>query len=115
MLYLNLYHIPVILIFRSSRARAFEKSSQYSPMAALSHVMMPPPTITQPNMYSKVARVQSKSEAEENVAMQYNRHPFIQIYSSYQRSNLLLELSDGTVRTTRDTRDKRSKYTQFSL
>ena len=70
--------------------------------------MMPPPTITQPSLYSKVARVNQHQQQTE-VEYGYGRHPFIQIYSSYQRSNLLLELSDSTVRTTRDTRDKRSE------
>ena len=48
-------------------------------------------------------------KASDSVEYGYGRHPFIQIYSSHQRSNLLLELSDGTVRTTRNTKDKRSK------
>ena len=59
---------------------------------------------------SQVARVHHHHQTKsDDVEYEYNRHPFIQIYSSYQRSNLLLELSDGTVRTTRDTRDKRSE------
>ena len=79
-------------------------------MNALTHVMMPPPTITQPSLYSKVARVHHhQTKASDSVEYGYGRHPFIQIYSSHQRSNLLLELSDGTVRTTRNTKDKRSK------
>ena len=60
---------------------------------------------------SQVARVHHHHQTKsDDVEYEYNRHPFIQIYSSYQRSNLLLELSDSTVRTTRDTRDKRSEY-----
>ena len=101
-----------VLPFSNSRARAFEKSSAQAPslQSLASHVMMPPPLITQPKMYAKLQRGKGHKLSPADVAREYDRHPFIQIYSTYQRSNLLLEMSDGTVRTTRDTKDKRSKF-----